>query len=204
MKISNQHALAGLLLMWALIFGAYVRILPVLQAGFPLNDGGLFYTMTADLQRSGYALPATSSYNRLGIPFAYPPLPVYLTGLVQSISGLPLSEIIRWLPVLFSLLTLPAFYLLARALLNDPLTASLATVIFAMLPRSYEWIIMGGGVTRAPATLFLILMSWGAYRLFSTGGWEIGVVAAISGALIVLKHPERTLPGAGAAGGLWA
>ncbi len=161
MKISNQHALAGLLLMWALIFGAYVRILPVLQAGFPLNDGGLFYTMTADLQRSGYALPATTSYNHLGIPFDYPALPFYLAGLLQSLSGLPLSEIIRWLPVLFSLLTLPAFYLLARALLNDALAAALATAIFATLPRSYEWIIMGGGVTRAPATLFLILMCWG-------------------------------------------
>jgi hypothetical protein len=133
MRTSNQRVLILLLLMWALIFGAYVRILPVLQAGFPLEDGGLFYTMTADLQRNGFILPAETSYNQpLGIPFAYPPLPFYVAGLAQSLSGLPLSEIIRWLPVFFSLLTLPAFYLLAKTLLNEPLAAALAT---AILPR---------------------------------------------------------------------
>jgi hypothetical protein len=203
MKVSNQHALAGLLLIWALIFGVYVRILPVLQAGFPLNDGGLFYTMTADLHANGYFLPATTSYNGLDIPFVYPPLMFYVTGLIHSMSGLPLIEVVRWLPVLFSLLTLPAFYLLARALLDDPLSAALATAIFATLPRAYEWIIMGGGITRAPATLFLILMGWGAYRLFTQGGWKNGLVTAVSAALIVLTHPERTLHAVVTAAVLW-
>ncbi len=193
MRISNQQALAGLLLTWALIFGAYVRILPVAQAGFPLNDGGLFFTMTTDLQHNNYVLPAQTSYNRLGIPFAYPPVPFYLAGLTQALTRLPLVEIIRWLPVVFSLLTLPAFYLLAQAVLDNPLSAALATVVFATLPRSYEWIVMGGGVTRAPASLFLILMVWAAYRLFTAGGWRYGLIAAVSGALIVLSHPERAL-----------
>jgi hypothetical protein len=200
----RRDAFAAILLAWALLFGAYVRILPVLQASFPLNDGGLFYSMTADLQRSGYALPAVTTYNRLDIPFAYPPLPFYIAGLAQAVTRLPLEEIIRWLPVVFSLLTLPAFYLLARALLNDHLTAALATVIYATLPRAYEWIIMGGGVTRAPAALFLLLMAWAVYRLFTAGGWKYGLLTALSGALIVLTHPERALHAAVAGILLWA
>ena len=190
---SNRRALTFLLLLLALLFGTFVRVMPVLQAGFPLNDGGLFYTMTSDLQTADYALPAVTTYNRLGIPYAYPPLPFYLTALLRSITGADLLDIIRWLPVVFSLLTIPAFYLLAQALLDDSLTAALATVIYALLPRSYEWVIMGGGVTRAPAALFLILMTWGVYRLFRSGGWRFFLVTILSGALVILTHPERAL-----------
>ena len=203
MQNSNRQGIAFLLVAWALVFGAYIRILPVSQAGFPLNDGGLFYTMTADLQRSGYTLPAETSYNGLDIPFAYPPLPFYLAGLAQSLSAAPLDEVVRWLPVFFSLLTLPAFYLLARALLADPLAAALASAIFATLPRAYEWLIMGGGVTRAPAALFLILMVWSAYRLLTAGGWKYVLVTAISGSLVILTHPERALHAAVAGALLW-
>lgn len=189
----RKRTLTGLLLIWAFLFGAFVRVLPVWQAGFPLNDGGLFYSMTADLQRAGSKLPAVTTYNRLSIPFAYPPLAFYLADFIQTLTRFSLIEVVRWLPVLFSLLTLPAFFLLARSLLGDPLKGALATALYALLPRSYEWIIMGGGVTRAPAALFLILMAWGAYRLFREGGWLNLLITTVCGALVVLLHPERAL-----------
>ncbi|HEX7567933.1 MAG TPA: glycosyltransferase family 39 protein, partial [Anaerolineaceae bacterium] len=203
MKISNQRALSGLLVFLALLFGTFVRVLPVQQAGFPLNDGGLFYTMTSDLQAANYALPEVTSYNHLNIPYAYPPLPFYLVAFLLSITGLSLLEIIRWLPVVFSVLTIPAFFLLAQALLEDSFKAALATLIFALLPRAYEWVIMGGGVTRSPAGLFLILMVWGAFHLFRSGGWKYYLVTIFSGALIILTHPERALHAAAAAAILW-
>ncbi len=197
---NNRRTLTFLLLLLALLFGTFVRVLPVLQAGFPLNDGGLFYTMTSDLQKADYALPAVTTYNRLDIPYAYPPLPFYLMALIRSITGADLLDIIRWLPVVFSLLTIPAFFLLAQALLGDPLKAALATVMYALLPRSYEWVIMGGGVTRAPAALFLILMTWGVYRLFRSGGWKFYLVTILSAALVILTHPERSLHALATAG----
>lgn len=200
---NNRRALTFLLLLLALLFGTFVRVMPVLQAGFPLNDGGLFYTMTSNLQKANYALPAVTTYNRLDIPYAYPPLPFYLTAFIRNITGADLLDIIRWLPVVFSLLTIPAFFLLAQALLDDSLKAALATVIYALLPRSYEWVIMGGGVTRAPAALFLILMTWGVYRLFRNGGWKIYLVTIISGALVILTHPERSLQAVATAAILW-
>jgi hypothetical protein len=199
----NRRTLIFLLLLLALVFGTFVRVMPVLQAGFPLNDGGLFYTMTSDLQKAGYALPAVTTYNRLDIPYLYPPLPFYMTALIRTVTGADLLAIIRWLPVVFSLLTIPAFFLLAQALLDDSLTAALATVLYALLPRSYEWVIMGGGVTRAPAALFLILMTWGAYRLFLDGGWKIYLVTILSATLVILTHPERSLHAVAAAALLW-
>jgi hypothetical protein len=56
----------------SILIGGYIRISGVLQSDFPLNDGGLFYTMIKDLMANGYRLPVTTSYNHLNLPFAYP------------------------------------------------------------------------------------------------------------------------------------
>ena len=64
----------------AILIGGTIRLYGVLQSNFPINDGGLFYTMIKDLMANGYRLPVTTSYNHLNLPFAYPPLFLYLTG----------------------------------------------------------------------------------------------------------------------------
>lgn len=61
-----------LLLFTALLFGAVVRFWPVITNGFPLNDGGMFYTMIRDLKANHFILPQFTSYNFANIPFAYP------------------------------------------------------------------------------------------------------------------------------------
>lgn len=191
--VKQGRDLSLLLLLMAGLLGAYLRIAPVLGAGFPLLDGGLFYTMTSDLIDAGFRLPLVTSYNHLDIPFAYPPLPFYLVGALHAWSGIELLELIRWLPVFFTILTIPAFGLLARRLFEHPAQAALATLCFALLPRSYEWLIMGGGVTRAPAALFYILMAWALQRAFQQRSWNASLLAALFGGLIVLCHPERAL-----------
>jgi hypothetical protein len=98
-----------LLVFLAVLIGAYVRLAPVIQAGFPINDGGFFYNMTRDLVQSGFGLPETTTFNHLDIPLAYPPLPFYLAGVIFTLTRIPLLEIVRWLPELFSLLAIPAF-----------------------------------------------------------------------------------------------
>jgi len=190
--------LTFLLLLFAALFGAYVRLFAVARAGFPLLDGGLFYAMTGDLLANNFRLPLVTSYNHLNIPFAYPPLPLYLAGFIHVLTRVDLLEIFRWLPVTFSLLTLPAFFLLAREMLESPAQAALATFIFALLPRSYDWIVMGGGVTRAPAALFLILFLWACYRAFCRKSWGASAWAAVFGGLVLLSHPERALHAAAA------
>src|SRR5258706_15648964 len=66
-----------LALVVAVEIGAVVRFFLLSQGDFPLNDGGLFYVMAQDIARSGYALPAFSSYNGIHMPFVYPPLGFY-------------------------------------------------------------------------------------------------------------------------------
>ena len=67
-----------LLLLAAIIFGAWFRIMPAWLAGFPVNDGGMFYTMILDLQANHYAAPLFTTYNHVSIPYAYPPLGIYI------------------------------------------------------------------------------------------------------------------------------
>jgi hypothetical protein len=127
---------AVFVLLWAVVFGGVVRLLPMWGSAAPVNDGGLFYIMTRELQSAHYSLPWYSAYNAAHIPYAYPPLSFYVMGLANEVSHIPLLTLYQWLPPLLSMLTIPAFYLLAELLLRSGMEAALATVAFSMLPRS--------------------------------------------------------------------
>ena len=205
-----------LFLLIAILFGGMVRFMPALVTRFPLNDGGMFYTMTQELSSNGYILPATTSYNGLNLPYAYPPFGLYLASLLADVGRIPLLEVFLWLPAFLSLLAIPAFYLLARALLADNLSAALAAIFFALTPGRYDWHIMGGGVTRAAGMLFLLLAAFHVLRLFRSQ--EISdsasvkrrsakspdfVFAILFCSLAVLSHPEVGLQTAGLCFVLW-
>ena len=64
-------------LMLAVLLGGFVRFLPVVMAGFPVNDGGMFYVMIEELKANHFLLPAFTDYNLAGIPYAYTPFGFY-------------------------------------------------------------------------------------------------------------------------------
>ncbi len=188
-------------LMVALTLGGLVRLSYVLAADFPLHDGGLFYVMARDVQQAGYALPAYTTYNDAAIPFAYPPLGFYSAAALDSLTSWSLDDAFRVLPLVVNWLTIGAFWLLSRALVRAlapsrigdharSLAVACATVAFALLPRGFEWLIMGGGVTRALGFLFAVLTMWSAHGLYTRGGVRTAVLTAVCGAGTVLSHPE--------------
>ena len=79
----------ALLLFTALLFGAVIRFWPVFTNGFPLNDGGMFYTMIRDLRANHFILPQFTSYNFADIPFTYPPFGFYFAASLSAL--LPVS-----------------------------------------------------------------------------------------------------------------
>ena len=190
-------------LLLAILIGGTIRMAQVLRLDYPINDGGLFYTMTLELQANDYHLPETSAYNRLGIPYAYPPLGFYLAGLLADLTGWSLLDIFRLLPAILSVLTIPAFYLLARDLTGSETTLSLAVLIFALLPATFDWPIMGGGITRAPGLLFSMLTLFGIYRLYTRQGFRYVFWTSVLAAATVLSHPEDALHTAASALVLW-
>jgi hypothetical protein len=192
-KPLDRNDAVTLLLLASVLFGGVFRLFPSILAGFPVNDGGMFYVMMKDLQANHYLPPLYTTYNHLNIPFAYPPLALYLGAGLSSLLGISLSDLLLWLPGLINTACIPAFYLLAREVLDDQLKGALATLVFALTPHLVDWLSMGGGLTRSLGTLFMLLTSLHAYRLFTRGGkadigWTI-----LFGSLTILSHTESTI-----------
>ncbi len=187
-EADHRMARAGI---WAAVaLGCLIRAIHVLRGGFPLNDGGLFYQMVRDLQHARYALPAFTSYNDAGIPFSYPPFTFYLAGLLNDLTGIDLFTLFRVLPLIATCLTLVAFALLARAIVGALTTVAIAVFAFALIPRSFIWLLMGGGLTRSFGFLFAILAMYSAHLLYTRRQWRYVAPATLFAALTVLSHLE--------------
>jgi len=175
------------------LIGFGIRVAAPLQANFPLNDGGLFYAMIVDLRDAHYLLPAYVAYNATQIPFAYPPLAFYFTGLLGDLLNIATLDLVRLLPAFISGLTILAFYLLAREITNSRPQIIFAVFAFAMLPRDFAWLIMGGGITRSFGLLFALLTMTFAYRFYNGQERRHLLGCILLGALTVVTHPEATV-----------
>jgi hypothetical protein len=172
----------------AIGLGCLIRARPVLLTDFPLNDGGLFYQMTAELQRAHYHIPAYTAYNSADIPFAYPPFGFYVAGMLADATSWDLLQIVRVLPLVVTCAALVAFFFLARAMLTERVAIAAAIAAFAFVPRSFTWLIMGGGLTRAFGFLFTILALHQAYLLFTRRELRFAVTAGVFTGLTPLSH----------------
>lgn len=173
----------------ATLAGLIVRLAPVIFSGFPVNDGGLFYSMIHDLQLSHYRLPEVTSYNGGQIPFAYPPLTFYLVAFLSDITHTGVLLWLRFLPPLVSAATVPIFFPLARRLSPSRTVAGFAIVAFALLPNSFDWAIAGGGLPRSVGFVFAILALHQVHRAYVDrvpGAWFF--MGLFSG-LCLLSHP---------------
>jgi hypothetical protein len=177
----------------AALLALAVRLPFLAVTDFPLNDGGLFYVMAAEIAAAGYRLPAFTSYNFAQIPFAYPPLALYLAAVLSDVFRLPLDSILRVLPLVANLGSIVALYLLARSLLGSWTTAAIAAGAFALLPRGFEWLVMGGGLTRSLGLLFALLALSQARALYERpSGWR-WATSVVLVAATALSHLEMAV-----------
>ncbi len=200
---NTQTQWADLFLFVSLFFGALVRFAPTVISGSVINDGGMFYAMIEDLKANGFLLPSITAYNHLQIPFAYPPLSLYVGG-VLSWLGIPALEIFRWIPPFVSSFSILAFYWMTSRILNSKPKAALASVAYALMPRSFSWYVMGGGLSRSFGVFFLLLACGSAWTLFSDRrSTKVALLTALFGAAAVLSHPETGLHTAASCALIW-
>ena len=170
--------------------GGLVRFLPISSSMYPLNDGGLFAHMASDLVKNGFLLPRFTTYNGETIPFAYPPLGLYLTGILSLFDGGDSVAVVRLLPAALSTASILAFYLMAAELLRLRWRGVVAAAAFALMPHSYMWLIVGGGVTRSLGLLLSLLALQQGIRMLRTHRAVPVLTTAMLGGLTLLSHPQ--------------
>lgn len=180
---------------FATILGGIIRFrLALIDIDFPIGDGGLFYQMTREILASNYVIPKYTAYNSFySIPFAYPPLGLYLAAVLSDVTGWSLLRIFSLMPAIVSTLTIPVAYPLFRQLLRSEAEAATAVLVFALLPRSISWMIIGGGITRSLGLLFSLLTLSEAYSLLTTRRRAKVISTAILASLTILSHTEWAL-----------
>jgi 4-amino-4-deoxy-L-arabinose transferase-like glycosyltransferase len=186
----------------ALLLAVAVRTPYFLQADFPFNDGGLFYVMVEDVRVNGLLVPAFTSFNGGAIPFCYPPLGMLLAALLANL-GVSVLWSLRFLPLLANLATVAAFCGLARQVLGRGSAARLAALLFPLLPFSYQWVMMGAGLTRSLGFLFATAAAWAAHRAFVNGSRRAALATAVTLAGALLSHPEAGVFAAVTVAAIW-
>jgi 4-amino-4-deoxy-L-arabinose transferase-like glycosyltransferase len=178
----------------AIALGATLRSLPVVAADFPINDGGMFATMVTEIRESALGLPAFTAYNDASIPFAYPPLALYVAAAVTAV-GPSVTDVLRFLPFLFSVATIPVMYLIGMQVLSRRDVAGIAAAIFAVTTGSYEWLVMGGGLTRSLGFLTALVAILFAIRMYREGSTWAAVACGIALGATALSHPQTAVFG---------
>jgi hypothetical protein len=168
----------------------WLRLAPIF-ADFAFGDGGLFWVMANDLRDNGLVPPGVTTYNTGDIPWVYPPLGIYLVALLGGE-----LDLMRILPAAWAIATLPAFWLLARALIGER-GALVALLAYGLAAPAYAGLIAGGGVTRGPGLLLALLTMWATVR-----GNAVG--AGVFGGLTLLTHPIAASYAVLASAILWA
>jgi hypothetical protein len=175
-----------------LLIGALVRFAPVIGSGFPVGDGGLFATMIEDIRAAGFALPMYTTYNGGDIPFAYPPLGLYLGAI------LPLDPLttLQWVPAFLATACIVPLYFLARG--TSSVAGGVAAALFyAAAPFGWFWLVQGGGLTRSLAMLLGLTAVLLAVE-------RRAVLVGILGGFTALAHPETATFAAVACGAVLA
>jgi hypothetical protein len=146
--------------------------------------------MIQDLISNHFKLPIYSTFNHANIPFIYPPLGLYIVGLTEKLTDIDRLQLFRLFPLLISTLTIPAFFGLAKEVLKDEWKSLAATTFYAILPMSFAWLILGGGVTRSFGALFGILALTNIFHFFTNGNKKSAIFGSVFCGFSVLSHPE--------------
>lgn len=192
---NSRMSFVLLCLSLSVILGLIVRLPYFFIYDFALNDGALFVQMSEAIRSNGYLLPETVVYNRTELPFAYPPLSFYLVALLTDLFHFNVLDIVRYMPLVFNILSIGTFVLLASRLIKDKVILLYTSLFFPLIPRSYEWLIMGGGVTRSVGFFFALIAVYQASRILSKYNIRRFIYCSLFLSITVLSHLEWGITG---------
>jgi hypothetical protein len=118
---------------------------------------------------------------------------MYLTAVVSIITGLNPISVLRWLPAVISTVSILAMYAMSAELLRSRWRGLVAAIAFALIPRSYEWLIVGGGITRSLGLMLSLLALQQGTRMLRTHRWSTVAATGMLGGLTAMSHPQAAL-----------
>jgi Dolichyl-phosphate-mannose-protein mannosyltransferase len=174
-------------------------ILPIflytdVRHSLPLGYAGLYTQMADSIAMHGYHLPnRVPFYGPGGMPFAYPPLAVYVMALCTHALSVPVFDYLRFAPTVFMVFCIPPLYALYREFGRDDSVAFLATVLFVTTPGVVSFDAFADGSVRAFAFLWTILGLLLLLRAIQSRSRREVLLAAAAFAAGILSHPENAL-----------
>jgi hypothetical protein len=162
-----------------------------IRVDLPLGYAGLYSLMTEEIIRQPFPLPtAVPYYGPGGIPFAFPPVALYVAAFFVGALRLPLFTYLRWMPPLVTVAALVALYVLFRLVSGDRMKALLGTIIVASAETTHAYHATASGMVRGIALLFAVLAAVVAFRAYGSSRKWLGfsVLAGILVALTIMTH----------------
>src|SRR4030042_2512646 len=128
-----------------------------LRYQLPMGYAGFYSLMAEQMSGGGFRPPVlVSHYGPGGVPFAYPPVGLYLMAVVTRISGVTSLDYARFAGPIFTFLSLVPMYMLSRKVCQSRAGAVVATLVLAASYRSYLFHGEAAGLVRALAFLFCL------------------------------------------------
>jgi len=155
----------------------------------PLGFSGMYTLMAEQISGNHYLLPETTPlYGPGGIPFAYPPLGFYVMAFVTDLFDVSSITYLRFIPPLFSLLSLISLFLLVERMTSSYWAAFFSTAFLLFSPTLYYNHTWSAGMVRGLAFFLMLSGFYCFYRALEEDSRLFTVLAGIFLALTSLTH----------------
>ncbi len=182
--LDQKHRLLYLILLssFPLLF------INAMQNQFPLGFAGLYTLMAEEIMNANFILPmAVPYYLPGGMPFAYPPLGLYLMAGFLKI-GISKWIYLRFAPPIFCLLAMIPLFLLTKRISKSSFGAMVTVLMTAGSFHLYFMQVESGGVVRGLAFALGLLAIYYFDRMFVSFHWEYALISGVLLGLTGLTH----------------
>ncbi|MFC1872246.1 hypothetical protein ACFLYV_00785 [Chloroflexota bacterium] len=176
------------------LMGFLIRLVPLAMSGFttevPYGYGSLYYHFAETILENNFVFPnIIQYYSDGGIPFAYPPAPFYLMAFIDRFTPLSTFFLCNYLPTLISMVTIVAFYFLAKEIFKEKKLILFSTLAYALLPTAFSELIPGEGLCESFGVLIFIVGMIFIYKMFSIEKRKYVLITGLLFGIAVVGSP---------------
>jgi hypothetical protein len=192
-KMKNPSSLLSryrphLPLVLAVFITTPVVFFQALRYSFPLGYAGMFTLIAERIGGENFRLPMSiPHYGPGGIPLIYPPLAMYVFALASRL-GISIWLYLRFVPAVFTLLALIAFYFFTVEVVESRVAGMAAVILAITQPPVYYTHVWSAGVVRAPALFFCMAGLFFYLRAIRRFSWSSFLLAGLFLGLVVTTH----------------